>query len=206
VTELAFRYQYGSAESFSHAFKKQYLLPPSVYKKRRMRFTDIYPKYNLSETEGIKMNSYTMVPYNTEELSEGLLSARGTYFLMADIDHMMAINEISREAGDAAIATTASRIERSVKQGMIGLRIGGEEFGVITGLRDAGEAEEIAKKIISFSDEEVKWSGGSFKFSLSIGVALIPEYSENNEQAIKAADEAMYKAKHNGRNTYYIIN
>ena len=150
------------------------------------------------------MQNITLTPYNMEELSAGVLSARGTYFLLIDIDNMKTINDtISHEAGDAAIATTASRIERSIKPGMLMMRIGGEEFGVITGLQDSTAAEEIARTIVSFADEEVKWSGGSFKFTLSIGIGRIPEESENIEQAIKTADEAMYKAKTGGKNTYY---
>ncbi|MCL2518650.1 MAG: GGDEF domain-containing protein [Oscillospiraceae bacterium] len=101
------------------------------------------------------------------------------------------------------IAATASRIDRSVKPGMLKLRLGGEEFGVITGSNDSNVAEEIAKNIISFADEEVKWSGRTFKFTLSVGIGKIPEDSEDAEQAMKAAGESLYKAKDNGRNTFY---
>jgi len=203
VTDVAFLYQYGSVESFSRAFKKQYLLPPSEYKKRKPQFSDIYPKFVI--IEGVNnMVPFTSVPYNFNELSAGLLSSRGTYFLLVDIDHMMAINDnLSHEAGDAAIATSMSRIERSIKPNMLMMRIGGEEFGVITGSNDSNVAEEIAKNIISFADEEVKWSGDPFKFTLSVGIGRIPEDSEDAEHAIKTADEALYKAKGNGRNTYY---
>jgi len=205
VTVLAFLYQYGSVESFSRAFKKQYLMPPSAYRKRKPRFTDIYPKYVVNETEGAKkMGAITQTPYNMSELTAGLLSARGTYFLLVDLDHFKKLNDsLTHEAGDAALAATASRLERSIKPGMLALRIGGEEFGVITGLRSAEAAEEIAKTIISFADEEVTWRNGTFKFTMSVGIARIPEDSEDAEQAMKAADEAMYKAKINGRNGYY---
>lgn len=205
ITELAFLYQYGSVESFSRAFKKQYLLPPRLYRKLKPQFSEIYPKFTIPEKKGANnMSNFTQIPYNVDELSARILSARGTYFLIVDIDHMMSINDnFSHEAGDAAIAATMSRLERSISPGMLMMRIGGEEFGVITGSRDANVAEDIAKNIISFSNEEVKWSGGSFRFTLSVGIVLIPEDSEDADQTKKAAHEAMHKAKENGRNTYY---
>jgi len=141
--------------------------------------------------------------YDLSELSESILKSRGTYALMVDIDHMMQINdEISHEAGDAAIAATASRIGRSTEPGMTVFRTGGDEFVVITNTRDAGEAEAVAKKIISFADEDVKWNGGTFKFTLSVGVARIPE-SGGAEEAMKAADAAMYKVKKENRGGFH---
>jgi len=206
VTELAFLYQYNSVESFSRAFKKQYGISPSEYRKRKPQFTNLYPKYCISEKEGDVNMTFTQTPYNTEELSERLLSARGTYFLLVDIDFFMKLNDTySHEAGDAVLAATASRIERSIEADMRMMRIGGEEFGVITGLHDRDAAEEIAKRIISYANEDLIWNNITIPFTLSVGVARIPEDSENIEQATKAADEAMSKAKANGRNTFYRI-
>jgi AraC family transcriptional regulator len=205
VTELAFLYQYNSLESFSRAFKRQYRISPGEYKKRKPRFTNLYPKYNLSE-KGVYTMAFTQIGYNTEELSERLLSARGTYFLLADIDFFKKINDTyTHEAGDAVLAATAARIEKSITPDMYLLRIGGEEFGVFTGLASAKEAEEIAQKIISFADEELVWKDLTLKFTISIGVGRIPEHFQNIEQATDAAEKAMGKAKENGRNTFYRI-
>ncbi|MCL2518651.1 MAG: helix-turn-helix domain-containing protein [Oscillospiraceae bacterium] len=87
VTELAFLYQYGSVESFSRAFKKQYLMPPSEYRKRKPHFPARFPKFIIMEGGNI------MTTYSLDEHSEKLLSARGTYFLLIDIDHLKPIND-----------------------------------------------------------------------------------------------------------------
>jgi len=130
-------------------------------------------------------------------------------FIVLDIDMLLVLNrDYGHEAGDAVLAATASRIERSLSPDMDMmrmLRIGGEEFGVFTGLTSPTDAEQIAGKIISFADEELKWKDLTLIFTLSVGVGRIPNHFENIEQATEAAEKAMVQAKHNGRNTFYRI-
>jgi AraC family transcriptional regulator len=206
VTELAFLYHYNSVEGFSRAFKKQYRMSPREYRKVKPRFTNLYPKHCISETKGEFKMQFTQTPYNSEELGTRLLSARGTYFLLVDIDFFKKINDTyTHEAGDAVLAATASRIERSITSDMCMMRVGGEEFGVITGLTDAKEAEGVAKKIISYANEDLHWKDITISFTLNVGVARIPLDGENIENIIKSANEAMFTAKSNGRNTFYRI-
>ncbi len=83
-------------------------------------------------------------------------------------------------------------------------RIGADQFVILTSASELALAEEIAKKILSYSGDEMKWSQGSFRFSLSIGIALIPAELSDAKDALERADAAMMNAKKNGRCTYSV--
>ena len=83
-------------------------------------------------------------------------------------------------------------------------RYGGEEFLIAMPETDKESAvnviERIRKKI-----EGLKFDIPGFKITLSAGIASIPGDSENADGIIKAADIALYRAKHNGRNIVEIF-
>ena len=201
VTDIAFAFGYANVESFSRAFKKQFLCTPSVY-RREHRFTELYPKLLVHEKRGFD----GMERYDITETGGKILASKNTYIITTDIDHMLAINEnIGRAAGDAAIAAFAARIGRSVRDGMDFFRISGDSFVVLTGQEEPEAAEEVAKQILSYADEDVVWSGGAFKFTVSLGIAKIPPDAADAKAAIERSDEAMMAAKRNGRNTYAVL-
>ena len=201
VTDIAFDFGYSNVESFIRAFKKQFLCTPLVYRKT-YKFSELYPPLNIYQKEGFSM----VKKYDLAEISEQILASKGTYVICVDIDQMLAINdEIGYAAGDAAIAETAARIGRSIGEGMQYYRIGGDSFAVLTQSQDMKVAETIAQTIISFAEDDVSWSGGTFRFSLSMGIAKIPLTIKNAEDTLLRSEEAMISAKHHGRNCYKVM-
>ena len=202
VTDLALEYGYGSTEAFSRAFRRQFHKAPSVFRRER-RFAELYPKLHLNE-ENWKGWMKNMKKYDISEVSAKILAAKGTYIIRTDIDCMMKINEISHEAGDAALAETAARIEKHLPAGGVFFRTGGDEFVILTGSADLADAERVAAGIVSHAGEDVAWKGGTFRFTLSLGISQIPADTADAQVALARADEAMIEAKHKGRNTFAV--
>ncbi|MDR0858885.1 MAG: diguanylate cyclase [Oscillospiraceae bacterium] len=205
ITDIALNYQYENTESFTRAFRKQFLVTPSEFRGNKRTFYNLYPKLLLSDyTKG----DFEMQPrkYDISELSAQILSAKGTYILYIDIDHLKLINDtMGHDAGDAALAETTARIERSISPGMTFFRTGNDDFTVLTGSDDLAVAEEVAAKLISFADNDVTYNGGSLKFSVSVGIAAIPKEISDAKDAIAKADSAMMEAKLQGRNRYRVL-
>lgn len=201
ITEIAFDFGYANMESFSRAFKKQFLQSPSIYRKGHS-FSELYPRLIINEKEGFNM----VKRYDLTDISDKILASKGTYIICADIDHLMAINEQKgHDAGDAAIAEAAARIGRSVQTGTDYFRIGADHFVILTKSTESDVAEKIAQKIISYAENDVVWSGEPFKFSISMGIIKIPSDISDAKETIEKSEKIMIQAKKEGRNSYKII-
>lgn len=128
----------------------------------------------------------------------------GTPFscILIDIDHFKAVNDLyGHAAGDAVLRKIASAVRQSVREADFVCRVGGEEFLVLsqqTSLHDAAECGEKLRALIEA--KVVRVDGNEIKRTISVGVA---EYSDADTEAdtiLRAADEALYGAKHAGRN------
>lgn len=123
--------------------------------------------------------------------------------VMMDIDYFKKLNDThGHQAGDEALRVVASVLKNSVRPVDQVARYGGEEFGVIlpeTTQDDAMAAAErlrlaIANHAISIAADH------TINVTVSIGVATFPENATSEEELISAADQALYNAKHSGRN------
>lgn len=203
ITDISLDFQYSNAESFSRTFKRQFLRSPSLYRKES-KFYNLHPKM-LPYLQPHKEGNIMTRKYDLTELGEKILASKGTYVIYADIDNLMTINNtMSHEAGDAALAETAARFERSISPDMSFFRIGNDDFVLLTGNDDLSAAESIAQSILSYADDEVNWSGGSFRFSVSLGISKIPNDYSDVFAALRDADKALHQAKISGRNQYII--
>lgn len=121
--------------------------------------------------------------------------------LLLDIDHFKNVNDDwGHQSGDQALKTVASTISQSTRGSDMLYRYGGEEFLVILACTPVEGAmlvaERIRKNIEVIQIDSIK---GSFKVTTSIGVSSLNE-NDDSQSLIRRADEALYKAKHNGRN------
>lgn len=205
VLDIALDFQYGSAESFSRAFKRLFDLSPSDYRRQKTGAPERFPKLLVAvNAEGVYAMELTR---RTElsELSERILSARGTYAVIVDIDNLLPINEkLGRDAGDAAIAGTASRISRSLLPGMEFYRTGGDEFTILTHSEDEQQCARVVERMLAFAQEDARYSGGSFRFTVSAGMARIAHGAAGAKDALADADDALMRAKREQRASYRI--
>jgi diguanylate cyclase (GGDEF)-like protein len=141
--------------------------------------------------------------------SEFLRSKRfgsDTSLLMVDIDHFKQINDVhGHEAGDRALVALARILKGVARSIDLPARFGGEEFVVLLVNTNLFGAKEMAERIQLAVAEIVAVSPrGAFGFTVSIGVASFMSEDENWTEALRRADQAMYRAKESGRNTVMI--
>ena len=121
-----------------------------------------------------------------------------------DLDNFKATNDnYGHEIGDCLLKEVATRISSCVRQNDTVSRLGGDEFTVIlTDLEHINDVKKIADKIVVELAKPYLFKEITVNISGSIGIALIPQDASNSEELISHADNAMYEAKHQGRNQY----
>ncbi len=119
---------------------------------------------------------------------------------MIDIDLFKKINDkYGHDLGDLVIITLANTLKYHTKGSDLVARFGGEEFCIA--LRDVNRKQAIgffAKLRKEISDISINTINVKIKFSVSIGVAFSSD--RKIDELLKEADEALYRAKENGRN------
>ena len=120
-----------------------------------------------------------------------------------DIDRFKAINDAyGHLAGDDCLVQLADMIRSEIRQEDLFARYGGEEFAILVRGVALADVEEMAERIRARVDAET-FDGDGESLSMTVSVGLAPFESEAMEGAddwIRAADEAMYLAKEDGRN------
>lgn len=121
-----------------------------------------------------------------------------------DLDFLKKINDtFGHTAGDNAIKAVASALSRSSRSIDVAARYGGEEFCLLLPNTLLEESVLIAERIRKLINETELEEGG--KISASIGVANFPLHANDPDELFRRADEALYKAKMNGRNQVVVF-
>lgn len=128
--------------------------------------------------------------------------------LTLDIDHFKKINDTyGHGVGDETLKIFAARIRGCLRDSDTVARMGGEEFVVVlpdTAFEMASIISERLRKVIANTTFAVSAPEGQISVTVSIGGAMVPPVPVVNvEQALKLSDDALYDAKHNGRNRVY---
>ena len=131
---------------------------------------------------------------------------RALAVLLIDVDHFKPYNDrYGHQAGDVALRKVAQCIQRCVRRPLdLVARYGGEEFTAILydtdGGRASGAAEHIRKRVEQLAIEH-RGSRAHPVLTVSIGVAVVaPDLERSPGGALQLADEALYRAKSQGRN------
>ena len=121
---------------------------------------------------------------------------------MMDLDYFKKINDnYGHQAGDLVLRELAQCIEAVFKSSDIIGRIGGEEFAVVTQDTDINLAfliaESFRKKLCS---RKIRYENECIQVTVSIGIASLNSEIKYFDDLIRLADQALYKAKDQGRN------
>ena len=124
--------------------------------------------------------------------------------LFIDLDHFKEANDqFGHEAGDVLLRLVADRLRSCVRKTDTVARLGGDEFTVI--LQDGTGTEHVefvAEKILQELANPFQIFNHTVHISGSIGIAFSSHEANTPEHLIKNADQAMYVAKHAGRNQF----
>lgn len=121
-----------------------------------------------------------------------------------DLDGFKAVNDQQgHAAGDCLLKQVADRLRVCVREVDTVARLGGDEFVVLLrDTHDENDLSNIAKKIIQRLASDFKLDSAVVKISASIGISCYPSDAQSVEKLMQCADEAMYHAKHTGKNCY----
>jgi diguanylate cyclase (GGDEF)-like protein len=131
----------------------------------------------------------------------------GLALLFLDLDGFKQVNDrLGHGAGDELLRAIGQRLLESVRGGddvtrLRGVqssvsRFGGDEFAVLlTGLREAEDAAECARRIHARLSAPIELASGEARVGVSVGIALYPRDGETSSALLSAADAAMYAAK-----------
>ncbi len=124
--------------------------------------------------------------------------------LFIDLDQFKKINDsLGHHVGDKVLIEAAIRLNALLREGDTLARLGGDEFTIILkNINSIQDASSVAQKIIDTMKEPIEISEKKLYISSSIGISMFPVDSLKDEDLIKFADVAMYKAKDEGRDNF----
>lgn len=114
-----------------------------------------------------------------------------------DLDNFKIVNDtLGHQAGDELLRQVAQRMKEELRQGDILARLGGDEFAVLLSSVDRNTAVAAARRILGVFNLPFVLGDHSLHAQASLGVALYPEHGSSLDELARAADVAMYQAKH----------
>ncbi|WP_085298781.1 bifunctional diguanylate cyclase/phosphodiesterase [Cognaticolwellia mytili] len=132
--------------------------------------------------------------------------SRNVGVLFLDLDDFKKVNDTHGHGeGDKLLIEAANRINLSVASSDIVCRFGGDEFLILLNENiSLDTAEELAKAILKSFQQPIKVNSSLFYVSCSIGIAMTDGELIQASELISHADIAMYEAKDNGGDQYFV--
>src|SRR6188508_3382719 len=133
-------------------------------------------------------------------------SARGKPLtvLVLDIDYFKAVNDTyGHDAGDDVLREFATRIKKSIRGIDLACRLGGEEFVIVMPETDMAVATIVAERLrrrIASEPFTIAQGTKHIEVTISMGLATLDTVDDNAASILKRADQALYRAKRDGRN------
>lgn len=124
--------------------------------------------------------------------------------LFIDLDRFKEINDtLGHAAGDELLRQVAKRLRSCMRASDTVARLAGDEFmALVEGISQRDLLSQLAEKLLQQINQPFELAGGHESISASIGIALYPDDARRAETLLQRADQAMYAAKHAGRNAY----
>ncbi len=124
--------------------------------------------------------------------------------LFIDLDQFKKINDsLGHHVGDEVLIETAKRFQTILREEDTLSRLGGDEFTVILkNIKTKKDIAKVAQKLINSMKKPLATKHHTLHISSSIGISTYPDDASTQNDLIKFADTAMYKAKEEGRNNF----
>ncbi len=154
-----------------------------------------------------RQDELTNLP-NRRWVMETLQARKGEMaVLFCDLDRFKIVNDsVGHASGDELLVRVSERMVSLVGDRGRVARFGGDEFIIVVQRGDdtEGQAVEIATELVSSMRDPFMIEAGSFRTSVSVGLATGNTNAINGGELIRAADVALGRAKNNGRDTFVV--
>jgi diguanylate cyclase (GGDEF)-like protein/PAS domain S-box-containing protein len=141
------------------------------------------------------------------EISRAKREKQHVSLIIMDIDHFKNVNDkYGHAAGDEMLRAISDLLKKNIRQEDIPCRYGGEEFLLVL----PGASTKIAKIRANKLREEinalqVEHHGQNIDVTISLGIATFPVHGSTGEKTLLRADQALYRAKQDGRNRVLVF-
>ncbi len=145
-----------------------------------------------------------------DRLFQAMVIAKRTQCMVAmyfiDLDGFKEINDTyGHDAGDAMLKHVSANLTVNMREADTLARLGGDEFcAVCIGFNQPEDVEVLGKRMLDAISLPLIYAGVSMNVTGSIGIAIQSSHTITGDDLIKSADDAMYHAKENGKNQYFI--
>ncbi len=165
---------------------------------------------NLSSTDPLThlYNRRTLMQTLDSEFERHSRSGKTLSLLMMDIDHFKLVNDTYGHInGDAVLVSLAKVLKEYLRPYDVATRFGGEEFALVLPNTDLSGARDVAERLrMAINAMDFRGEIRAIKITVSIGIACFPSAQTNDiDQLLKCADQALYQAKSQGRNQVVCI-
>jgi two-component system cell cycle response regulator len=137
-------------------------------------------------------------------VKQSLKNGKQLALMMMDMDHFKAVNDTyGHDVGDLILKQLANIIISGSRSAELAARFGGEEFVILmpeTNPQSALSAAQRMREVVEATPFKINDKGDFINKTISIGVASLHPDGDSGESLLKRADEALYDAKHGGRN------
>ncbi len=138
----------------------------------------------------------------TGALARGRRDNHDCALLCLDIDHFKLINDRhGHPVGDAVIVELSKRVQSCIREVDLLARLGGDEFVILMENTAPGSAEAVCEKIIAAMKQPFTLNDKYLEVTVSAGLAYSRPTS-TGEDLFRQADQALYRAKNEGRNRF----
>ncbi|WP_409292884.1 diguanylate cyclase [Peribacillus sp. SCS-37] len=199
-------------------FAKQITLDPSLpvprfpgwyfelkeLKRAILKNVDFYEKkltYVESESNLDPLTGY----YNRRSLEKKISHLEMYSIILFDIDRFKLINDqLGHQVGDEVLIYLSELAKKETRESDLCFRIGGEEFLIVLPETDLAFAQTIAERIRKKAEAKISPTGKPITISMGIGNS--PTTASDFSDLFKVTDQALYKAKEEGRNRVVVAN
>ncbi len=121
--------------------------------------------------------------------------------LMVDLDRFKPVNDRhGHMVGDLVLKEVARRLGRCLRQSDLRARYGGDEFVIVVEEQEGpGTALQAAERIVERLTEPMRFGDLLVNIGASVGIARFPADGDDDDQLLRKADSALYRAKQSGR-------
>jgi diguanylate cyclase (GGDEF)-like protein/PAS domain S-box-containing protein len=121
--------------------------------------------------------------------------------LFIDLDGFKQVNDRhGHDAGDAVLKAIGTLLANGIRAEDTVARLGGDEFGVLLAdVNDAEDAASVGGKLLAALSTPVAVGGTEVRLGASVGVAVFPDHGIDPDAVMRAADDAMYRVKDDGK-------